>query len=110
MYEDDKFEFIPKKMFRVKSEKRQTENDLSKKSKKSSSISLKQLKTDMNDNNNNLISQHRSNTLIDRVVSATKTEKDVSNTPALSYDREIMNQTMGVYNSNRHGDRLDMEN
>ena len=91
MYEDDKFEFIPKKMFRVKSEKRQTENDLSKKSKKSSSISLKQLKTDMNDNNNNLISQHRSNTLIDRVVSATKTEKDVSNTPALSYDREIMN-------------------
>ena len=91
MYEDDKFEFIPKKMFRVKSEKRQTENDLSKKSKKSSSISLKQLKTDMNENNNNLISQHRSNTLIDRVVSATKTEKDVSNTPALSYDREIMN-------------------
>ena len=37
------------------------------------------------------------------------TEKDKTGTPALSYDREILNQTIEQFNSNLHNDRLDME-
>ena len=47
---------------------------------------------------------------MENAVSGTKTEQEASNTPALSYDKEMMNNTMGLYNTNRPQDRLDLEN